>query len=79
MSTIEVSTNQAAKLLIQNVRIFMEVQHGYMECAPPIQEVVNEMKAIYDSPESTEDEKDRAITTIVEALFPAMAADFMGV
>jgi DNA-binding XRE family transcriptional regulator len=79
MSTIELSTNHVAERLIQNVRIFLEVQQAYTECAPPIQEVVNDMKAIYDSPESTEDEKDRAITTIVEALFPAMAADFMGV
>jgi lambda repressor-like predicted transcriptional regulator len=70
-------TNPAAELLTQNVRIFLEVRSAYDECDPEIKAVIDEMVEICSSQSATEEEKQRAVATIVEGLFPSLAVDFL--
>ena len=44
-------------------------------CDPEIQAVIREMFAICESADADDDEKNRAMATAVEALFPSLASD----
>ena len=70
--------NPAAELLVDNVKIFLEIKAAFEQCDDEIKEAVVDMQAIYSDEQSTEDEKRRALYTIVEALFPSLMADFVG-
>jgi lambda repressor-like predicted transcriptional regulator len=70
--------NPAGELLADNVRIFLEVKNAFEQCDDEIKQAVLEMVAIYQSEDATEDEKRRAMNTIIEAIFPGLAADFLG-
>ena len=65
------STVGAVDLFATQTRLFAQVMSAYKECDPEIQDVVLEMVDIVNDAEATNDEKDAAIHTIVEALFPA--------
>jgi DNA-binding XRE family transcriptional regulator len=69
--------NPAAECFIENIKIYLRIKSAFDECSDDIKEVVNEMVDISNSSESTEDEKRSAIYTIVEAIFPALAADLL--
>lgn len=66
-----------SNVLAANVRTYAEIQHAFDECDSEIQLVVKEMLGIVNDPEADEDEKGRAINTIVEALFPVLGAELM--
>jgi lambda repressor-like predicted transcriptional regulator len=51
-------------------QMMAQLIHAYMECSDTTQAVIREMAAIYNDPESDEDEKAMALTTIGEAVFP---------
>jgi len=65
--------NPTAELLNENVRIYLRVQSAFDECSEEIQDVVRDMADIFNSPESTEEEKNGALYTMVEAIFPSLA------
>lgn len=67
----------AANLLAENVRIYLQVKSAFEQCDKEIQTAVTDMVAIISDAEATEDEKQRALNTIVEALFPGLAFDFL--
>lgn len=70
-------SSATANLMMANVRTFLEVQSAFDECDPQIKAEVEEMLAICKHPDATEDEKERALWTIVEALFPSLASDIL--
>jgi len=53
-----------------NVEIFARIYQAYLECADDTQEAVRNMLAIVNAPDADSDEKEMALDTIVEALFP---------
>ena len=69
------TTASFANLLTANVRTYLEVKRAFDECDPEIQGVIREMFAICDSADADDDEKNRAMATAVEALFPSLASD----
>jgi lambda repressor-like predicted transcriptional regulator len=52
--------------------------HAYLECSDKIQAAVRDMMEIARDPESTEDEKEMAIATIADALFPQPHEGILG-
>ncbi len=72
-----ISKNPTADLLNENVRIYLRVQSAFNECSDEIQEVVRDMGEVFNSPESTEEEKNAALYTMVEAIFPALAINVL--
>jgi lambda repressor-like predicted transcriptional regulator len=76
MATIERSL-AAADLLIGNVRTFLQVKSAYDQCDEDIKQVIDDMLEVFSSEDATNDEKDSACMTIVEALFPALAVDVL--
>jgi lambda repressor-like predicted transcriptional regulator len=62
---------------MQNVRIYMEVKSAYEQCDPEIRSAIDDLVAIYNDCEATDDEKHRASFTIAEAIFPGLGADLV--
>jgi lambda repressor-like predicted transcriptional regulator len=77
MATTMTNTDRAASLLATNVEVFLEIKSAYDECDAEIREVIDDMCAIYASKDADEDQKRRAMHTILEALFPSLAVDVM--
>jgi hypothetical protein len=50
--------------------MFAFMFQAYLECSDEIQAAIRDMVAIVNDPAATEDERDAAIATITEALFP---------
>jgi DNA-binding XRE family transcriptional regulator len=69
--------NPAAELFTENVKIYLQVKSAFDECSDEIQEVIRDMIEVFNSSESTEDEKKAALYTIVEAIFPALAINIL--
>jgi lambda repressor-like predicted transcriptional regulator len=59
-------------------RMFADVFQAYMECSDEIQQAIREMVDIVHSVDATEDERDAAIVTIAEALFPSKHKGTLG-
>jgi lambda repressor-like predicted transcriptional regulator len=49
---------------------------AYVECSEPIQQVVLEMIDIIESKESTSEDRDAALNTLIEALFTGKTTEF---
>jgi len=54
---------------------FARVFRAYIECSDAAQEAIRDMVEIVNDPETTTDERDAALLTIAEALFPSPGAD----
>lgn len=78
MATTTIKTDRATSLLATNVKVFLEIKSAYDECAPEIREVIDDMCAICASEDATDDQKQMAMHTILEALFPSLAVDVIG-
>ncbi len=57
------------------VQMFVHIQSALQQCDPEIQKVVRDMIAIYASDDATDVEKQAAIYTIRDAIFPSFAED----
>lgn len=82
MATAEIKPNArrpepAAELLAVNVQTWLQVKNAYQQCDDVVREVVDDMVAICEDPETSPDERQRALLTIVESLFPLFMADYM--
>ena len=77
MAAITLNTDRAASLLATNVQVFLEIKSAYDECDVEIRDVIDDMCAICASEDAGEDQKRRAMHTILEALFPSLAVDVM--
>jgi transcriptional regulator with XRE-family HTH domain len=77
MATTTINTDRAASLLATNVKVFLEIKSAYDECVAEIRAVIDDMCAICASEDSSEDQKRRAMHTILEALFPSLAVDVL--
>lgn len=75
MATATCNTDRAASLLATNVKVFLEIKSAYDECDAEIRGVIDDMCAICASEDADEDQKRRAMHTILEALFPSLAVD----
>ncbi|MHB1033250.1 MAG: helix-turn-helix domain-containing protein [Pirellulales bacterium] len=71
------NATELAGLLATNIKVFLEVKSAYDQCEPEIRAVVDDMCAICSSPETSQDQKRRAMNTILEALFPSLAVDIL--
>ncbi len=67
----------ATSLLVENVRIYLQVKNAFDQCHEDVQAAVTDMIDICGDAEATPDEHQRAMYTIVEALFPNLAFDFL--
>ncbi len=50
--------------------LFAKLYHAFMECSDEVQAAVREMIAITEDPEADDVEREMALATIAEALFP---------
>lgn len=66
-TTHRMNAGESAKL---TSRTFAMAFQAYMECDSEVQQAIREMSAIVADPEADEDEREMAISTIAEALFP---------
>jgi lambda repressor-like predicted transcriptional regulator len=73
--TTATQTDLAANLLATNVKVFLEIKSAYDECEADIRAVIDDMCAVCGSDDASEEQKRRALHTIIEALFPSLAAD----
>lgn len=70
------STRDAVSdVLMENIKLFVAIRNAYDQCDPEIQEVVDCMIRIWNNEESTEDERQRALHTITDAIFPSESVD----
>lgn len=75
---IQDKSKSVADVMSANVRAYVAIQSAYEQCAAEIRAAIDEMLEIMKSPEATADEQERAVLTVVEALFPSLAVDFLG-
>lgn len=71
MSTRDALSN----VLMENVKLYVAIRNAYDQCDPEIQAVVDCMIKIWNNEESTEDERKRAIHTIIDAIFSCESVD----
>ena len=69
-------TDDINKLNIQMASKFLQ---AYLECSDGIQEVVREMLAIVNAPDADADDRDMAIHTLADALFPNQHEGKLGI
>jgi lambda repressor-like predicted transcriptional regulator len=70
------TTNAVAGIIADNIKIYLQVKSALDQVDSEIKESIDELMAICLSPDATADEKTRAVDTIVEAVFPGLAADY---
>lgn len=63
----------------QASRNFAAAFQAYMECCSEVQTAIREMSAITNDPDADEDEREMAISTIAEALFPRHHSGRLGI
>lgn len=59
--------------------IFAKCFRAYLECSGQVQGVIREMAEIVSSPESDEQEREMALGTLAEALFPEYDSGRLGI
>lgn len=78
------ATTHETKARIQNdgnviaSRLFADVFQAYLECSNEIQAAIREMVDIVHSDDATEDEREAAVITIAESLFPSKCNGTLG-
>lgn len=70
------SETESAKLAS---RAFTLAFQAYTECSSEVQAAIREMSAIVNDPEADEDEREMALATIAEALFPQRHSGRLGI
>ncbi len=60
-------------------KLFADVFQSYLECSDKVQAAIRAMVKIINSPDATEEERESAIETIAEALFPKMNNGEIGI
>lgn len=66
-------------VLKENIKLYLAIRNAYDQCDPEIQSVVDCMIRIWNSDESTDDERTRAIHTMTDAIFPSESVDRLNV
>lgn len=66
------STNRLAS------QLFAQLFQAYMECNDQMQDVVRDMTVIVNDSNATEDEREAALSTMQEALFPTKHRGILG-
>lgn len=64
-------------ILNNEVGQFAAFLRAYKECSPQVQAVVDEMVSIINDPDSTDEDREHASATILEALMPALTAELL--
>jgi lambda repressor-like predicted transcriptional regulator len=60
-------------------KLFADVFQSYLECSDEVQEAIRDMVAVIKSPDATEEERESAVITIAEALFPSRHNGVIGI
>lgn len=81
LDTRKKSQDTADQLHASLTRVFADLMRAYMECSDEVQDAILEMTRIVNDPDAEPDEKEMALLTIQEALFPqhhngVLGADF---
>lgn len=66
----------AAKMASRNFALTFQ---AYAECCAEVQQTVRELTAIVADPEADEDDREMAVSTIAEALFPKLHSGQLGI
>lgn len=69
------ATSPTTKFAELSLQAFIEVKNALDECDPDIQAVVSEMLEVYKAPETSPEEKQLAMHTIIDALFPSLGVE----
>lgn len=70
-------SNDVTGLMIENVRIFLQVKNAFDQCDSEIKSVVSDMIDIATDESALPDERERALLTVAEAIFPSLSFDFL--
>ena len=60
-------------------KVFADVFQAYLECSDEIQAAIRDMVQVVNSPDAIQDEREAALVTIAEALFPSKHNGELGV
>jgi len=60
-------------------QFFAQLMHAYRECSDEVQSAIDEMVDIVNDADATEEDKNAALSTIAEALFPSHHNDILGI
>src|SRR5687768_13269406 len=71
------ATSPTTKFAELSLQAFIEVKNALDECDPEIQAVVKDMLDVYSAKEATQEEKQLAMHTIIDALFPSLGVEFL--
>lgn len=79
---MDVVTQGVRNKLDGNLMVSEQFAHllcAFRECSGEVQEVILEMAKIVEDPHATEDEREAAVATIAEALFPSGVNGTLGI
>ncbi len=71
------TTMTASNVIANNIRTYFEIHRAFQECDAETREIVDQMLTIYNDPEADDHERQRAVNTVVDALFPSLSAELM--
>jgi lambda repressor-like predicted transcriptional regulator len=74
-----IQPNPKSDLNLITSQMFARLLGTFKECSDEIQSVIVDMAGVYNSSDATEDEKEAALSTIAEALFPSQHHGILGV
>jgi len=73
--TNHASRDDGSDLMKHNIRMFIAMESAFEQCEDVVKKVVHDMIEIYRDEESSSDEKEMAISTIMEAIYPSQSVD----
>jgi len=59
-------------------QVFAQTFQAYLECSDNVQAVIRDMSNIYNATDASEEEREAAVSTIAEAMFPAIHNGALG-
>jgi len=79
MTTRTKGNDRAPDANLITSRMFAQVFQAYLECSDEVQAALREMVGIVNAADATEDEREAALATIAEALFPSRHNGSLGI
>ena len=73
--TNNASRDLSAEVMKQSIRTFIAMESAFEQCDDAVKQVMHDMIEIYRNDEASPTEKEMAISTICEALYPGQSVD----
>ena len=77
--TSNASRDDGSDLLKHNIRMFIAMESAFEQCNDAVKQVMHDMIEIYRDDEASPTEKEMAISTIFEAMYPSQSVDALEV